>query len=127
MHADADRGGDLEVAIGPLAAVGQPGAGGFELHRDVMRGAVKQFALLGEDKAAGMAMEQRNRELLLQCTHLAGNRRLRQAELRAGMGETAGFGGGVENLEFIPVHDRSKSHVRLPFPLPLPLRRRVMM
>jgi hypothetical protein len=31
-----------------------------------MRGAKQQVALLGEDQAAGMAMEQRHRELLLQ-------------------------------------------------------------
>ena len=77
MHADADRGGDLQVAVRPLAAVGQLGARGLELHGDVVRGPVEQFALFGENEAAGVAMKQRNREFLLQCAHLARNRRLR--------------------------------------------------
>ena len=40
-------------------------------HEHVMRGAEQQVALLGEDQAAGMAVEQRNRELLLQRRDLA--------------------------------------------------------
>jgi len=113
MDADADRGGDLQVAIRPLAAVGELGARGLELHRDIVRGPVEQFALLRENEAAGAAMEQRNREFLLQRAYLSGNRRLRQAELLARMGETAGLGGGVENLEFIPVHDQSRMRIPL--------------
>ena len=58
--------GDLEVAARPLAAVGELGARRLQLHEHVMRGAEQQVALFGEDQAAGMAMEQRHRELLLQ-------------------------------------------------------------
>ena len=69
-----------------------------------MRGAVEQLALLGEDQAARVAMKQRTPKLLLERAHLAGHRRLRQAELLAGMGEAAGLGGGVKDLQLVPVH-----------------------
>ena len=62
VHADARRGRDLEVAVRPLAAVGQLGARRLELHEHFMRGAVKQLALLGEDQPARMAVEQRHRQ-----------------------------------------------------------------
>ena len=50
--------GHFELAVRPLAAVGQLGACRLELHEDFVRGAVEQFALLGEDQAARMAMEE---------------------------------------------------------------------
>ncbi len=105
VHADADRGGHLEVAVRPLAAVGQLGARRLEFHEDFMRGAVEQFALFGEDQPARVAVEQRDRELLLECAHLPRDGRLRKPELLARVGEAAGFGGGVKNLELVPVHD----------------------
>ena len=56
----------LELAVRPLAAVGQLGARRFELHEHVVGGAVEQLALLGEDEPAGVAVEQRDAELLLE-------------------------------------------------------------
>src|SRR6476646_4440896 len=53
-----------------------------------------------------MAMEQRNRQFLLERAHLSRHRRLRQPKLFAGMGETSRLSGGVKDLELIPVHDR---------------------
>ena len=88
----------------PLAAVGQLGARRLELHEHVVRGAVEQFALLGEDQPARVAVKQRDAELLLERAHLPRHRRLRQPELLAGMGEAAGLGGGVEHLQLVPVH-----------------------
>src|SRR5712672_230689 len=105
MHPDADRGGHLEVAMRPLAAVGQLGARRLELHENFMGGAVEQFALLGQDQPARMAVEQRDRELLLERAHLPRDGRLRQPELLARMRETAGLGGGMKNLQLVPVHD----------------------
>ena len=58
VHADAGCGLDLQFAIRPLAAVGQLGARRFQLHEDFMRRAIQQFALLGENQAARMAVEQ---------------------------------------------------------------------
>ena len=58
VHPDADGGGDLELAVRSLAAVGQLGARGFELHEHVVGGALQELALLGEDEPARMAVEQ---------------------------------------------------------------------
>ena len=69
-----------------------------QLHEHVMGGAEQQVALFGQDQPARMAVEQRDRQLLLQRADLARNRRLRQAELFAGMGEAAGFGGSVKDF-----------------------------
>src|SRR6266576_3926834 len=80
---------DLEVAARPLAAVGQLCARRLQLHEYVMGGAEQQVALLGENEAARMAMEQRYRKLLLQRADMSRNGRLRQPELFAGMGEAA--------------------------------------
>ena len=104
VHADAGRGGHLELAVRPLARVGQLGARRLELHEHFMRGAVQQLALLGEDQAARMAVEQRDAELLLERRHLPRHRRLRQPELLAGMREASRLGGGVEDLQLVPVH-----------------------
>ena len=104
MHADARRRRHAQIAVRPLAAVGELGARGFELHEHVVRGAIEQFALLGQDQAAGVAMKQRDRQLLLERAHLARHRRLRQPELLAGMGEAAGLGGGVKNFQLVPIH-----------------------
>ncbi len=104
VDADAGRGGDLEVAARPLAAVGQFGARRLQLHEHVMRGAKQQVALFGQDQAAGMAVEQRDRKFLLQRADLARNRRLRQAELLAGMREAARFRRGVKHLQLVPIH-----------------------
>jgi hypothetical protein len=104
VHPDAQGRGHLELAIGFLAAVGQLGACRLELHEHVVGGALQQLALLGEDEPARMAVEQRDAELLLERGDLPRYRRLRQAELLARMGEAAGLGGCVEDLELVPIH-----------------------
>ena len=58
-----------------LERIGQPGAGGGELGEDIMGGAVEDL-LLGQYEAAGMAMEQRHLEVLLERADLAADRRL---------------------------------------------------
>ena len=112
VHADAGRGGHLELAIRLLAAVGELGARRLELHEHVVGDAVEHLALFGQDQAAGVAVKQRNRELLLQCADLPGHRRLRQAELLTRMGEAAGFGGSVKHLELVPIHRVPGRHRR---------------
>ena len=57
MHTKADCGLHLQLAMRLLATVGELGARRLQLHEHFMRGAVKQFALFGEDQAARMAME----------------------------------------------------------------------
>src|SRR5260370_165055 len=77
---------------------------GVPLHEHVMRGAKQQIAVLGENKAAGMAVEQRHRELLLQRADLPRHGGLRQAELLAGMRKASGFRGRVKYLQLVPIH-----------------------
>jgi hypothetical protein len=48
-----------------------------------MRGTVEQFALLGENQPARMAMKQRYRELCFQSRYLPRHGRLRQSEALA--------------------------------------------
>ena len=101
---EADRGGDPELAGRLVLRIGQPGAGGRKLGEDVMGGAVEELALLGQDQAAGVAVEQRHLEVLLERADLAADRRLRQAQIMAGMGEAAGLGDRVEDPELVPIH-----------------------
>src|SRR6202012_195096 len=79
-----------------------------------MRGAKQQVALFGQDEAAGVTVKQRHRQFLLQRADLAGNLRLRQSQLLAGMREAPRFGRRVKPLELIPIHVRksvaSSSH-----------------
>ena len=112
VDADARRRGHAQIAVRPLAAVGQFGARRFELHEHVVRGAIQQLALLGQDQAAGVAMKQRDRQLLFERADLARDRRLRQPELLAGMREAARLGGGVKYLQLVPVHRHLSSPAR---------------
>ena len=107
MHAESRRRVDPQFPVRLLAAVGELGARRFELHQHVVRGAIEQLALLGQDEPARVAMEQRHRELLLQRADLPRHGRLREAELLTRMGEAARLGGGMKNLELVPVHFRS--------------------
>ena len=76
VNADARRRGDAQIAIRSLAAVGQFRPRRFKLHEYVVRGAIQQFALLGEDQPARVTVKQRDGELLLQRAHLARDGRL---------------------------------------------------
>ncbi|SCM79246.1 hypothetical protein KL86PLE_90306 [uncultured Pleomorphomonas sp.] len=102
--ADADGGGDAQRAGRALAAVGQPALHVLELQEHVMGGAVEQFALLGEDQAAGVAVEQRHAEILLEGADLAADGGLAHVQAVAGVGEAPGVGGGVEYPELVPIH-----------------------
>ncbi len=104
VYADARRRRHLELAVRTLAAVSELGARSLELHEYVVRSVVKKLTLLGQNEPTRVAVEQRNPKLLLERGDLARHRRLRQTELLAGMREAAGLGGGVENLELIPIH-----------------------
>ena len=64
------------------------------------------FALLGEDQAAGMAMKQRDAEILLKPAHLPGDRRLAHIQRLAGVGEGPGLRGRLEDAELVPIHRR---------------------
>ena len=79
MHADARCRRHPQLAVRPFTAVGELGAGGLELHEHFVRGGAQEFALLGEDEAARVAVEQRHAELGLERRDLPRHRRLRQA------------------------------------------------
>src|SRR5262249_40051971 len=79
----------------------------------VARGVMEELTLLGQNEPARVAVEQRHAELLFERGHLPRHRRLRQAELLAGMGEAAGLGGGVANPEVVPVHWHLRTRRRL--------------
>ena len=107
MVADALRGRHFELAMRPLAAVGELGARGLEFQEHLVRGAVEQFALFGEDQAPRVAMKQRDAELLLERADLPRHRRLRQPKLLARVREAAGVGGRMKNLQLIPIHPQT--------------------
>jgi hypothetical protein len=74
MHAHTRRRGHAQIAVRPLAAVGQLRARGFQIHEHIVRGAIEQIALLGQDQAARMPMKQRDGKLLFECAHLPRHR-----------------------------------------------------
>ncbi len=63
-RAEANRGGDAQFARRLFLRIHQAGLCGGQLGEHIMGGAVEHLALLGEDEAAGMAMEQRHVEIL---------------------------------------------------------------
>ena len=66
--------------------------------------AIQDFALFGQNKAAGVAVEQGNFQILFQRTDLAADGGLREVQLMSGMGEASRIGHGVKNAELVPVH-----------------------
>ena len=69
-----------------------------------MGGTIEQLALFGEDEAAGMAVEQRYAEILLEGADLTADGGLAHVQRVAGVGETPGMGGGMEYSELVPIH-----------------------
>ena len=62
----ADRRRDLEFAARALARLDEARARRLEPHAHVARGAEQQVALLGQDQAAGVAVEQRRLQFALE-------------------------------------------------------------
>ena len=84
--------------------VGELGRCRLQLGEDVVGGTKQQLSLLRQHEAAGVTMEQRDLEILLQRADLPADRRLAHIELVAGMREGAGFRGRVEDAELVPIH-----------------------
>jgi len=98
--------GDLLLELrGALLRVLTGGARRLELHEHVVGGAVEQLALLGEDQAAGVAVEQRNLKCLLERRNLPRDGGLAEVQRLAGMREAACLGHGVEDAQLVPVHN----------------------
>ena len=101
--AETDRRGDAQLAGRLVGVLGQLNLDAFQLHQHFMGGAIKNFALFGEDQAAGMAMKQLDADILLERAHLAADGRLGQMQLVGRMGERSRFRRRMENTQFVPV------------------------
>ena len=91
------RGRDPQHARGPILGLVQPCLDRFELHQHVVRRAEQHLALLGQHKAAGVTIEQRHADVVFERAHLAGDRRLGQAQRLGGMGERPRLRRGVKH------------------------------
>jgi hypothetical protein len=67
----------------------------------------RAVALLGQNQAACVAMEQHDAELLLERADLTRDRRLAELQRLAGMRETPCISYGLEYPQLVPVHDMS--------------------
>ena len=96
-RAQSGRGGDDQRPLRFLLALGNQGLGLVQPARHLADVAVQQFALLGEDQAAGVPVEQRRVERLLERADLPADGRLAQMQNLASMGEAAGIGNRQKN------------------------------
>ena len=101
--AETHRRGDAQLAGRLVGVLGQLDLDAFQLHQNFMGGAIEDFALFGEDQAAGMAMEQLDADILLQRRDLAADGRLGKVQLVGRMGERSRFRRRMENAQFVPV------------------------
>ena len=85
-----------ELAGRPLAAVGELGARGLELHEHFVRGAIQQSPCSVRIRPRAWRWNSATLSSLLERAHLPRHRRLRGPSCVARMGEAAGFGGGVK-------------------------------
>src|SRR5690606_21962473 len=69
--AEADRCRYAQLAMRAFAAVGQEQLGRFELGEKLLGGTEQKFALLSQQKAAGVAVKKRNLQFLFERGHLA--------------------------------------------------------
>src|SRR6185437_8302515 len=81
---------------------------------DLARCAVEQIALLGEDQAARMTMEERHRKAFLERADLPADGGLAEVQRFAGMGEAARFRHSVENSELVPIHRCRNARASIP-------------
>ena len=104
MAAKAACGGDLELAGWMLACFRELGTRAFQALRHLARGAPEQFALLGENEAARVPVEQRRTQFALQRADLAADGRLAQPQTVSGLGEASRFSNRVEDSDAVPIH-----------------------
>ena len=102
--AEAEGRGDAQFPVRLFATVHQAAAHSVELEHDVLHRAEQQFALLGQDEAARVAVEQRGLEFLLERADLPAHRRLAEIENLSGMGEGAGIRRCLKNPQLVPIH-----------------------
>ena len=103
-RSEADGGGDAQFAEHLLLAVADAGGGGVEALGHGAGGIEQQFALLGQDQAAGVAVEQGGVQPLLQRADLARDGGLTEMQRIARMGQRACRRDRVKDAQFVPIH-----------------------
>lgn len=81
------RCGDPKPAGRIVCGLGKTNTYCLKLEQYIMGCAIEKFALFGHDQATGMAVKQRNANILLQSTDLSRDRGLGQMEFLGCMGE----------------------------------------
>ena len=112
VRPEPDRRGHLQPPGRLLLAFGQQRLRHRQLGEHVAHRAVEALALLGQDQAAGVAMEQRDLQVLLQRRDLSAHGGLAEVQRIARVGEAAGFRDSVEHPQLVPVHRRSSFPIR---------------
>src|SRR5204862_1596942 len=88
-------------------------AGALDVAQDAHRAFEQLLAGLGQPDPAIGSGEQRHPELLFEPLHMAGQRRLRQAQMRRGAGDAAELGDPDEIAEAAQLH-RGRSYTKPP-------------
>ncbi len=110
--AEPDGGGDAQDAARPVARIDQCAGHGLKLAGDPGRGLEQLLALLGEEQAACVAVEERDADLHLQRVNLTAHRGLADAQLLASVRETALLRGCMKHPQLVPVHGNLRRPVR---------------
>src|SRR6478736_10425659 len=104
MAAETACRGDLQLARWMLARLRKLGARPLQALRHLACRAPEQFALLGENEPARMAVKQRCTQLTLKRANLPTNGGLTQTKYVASLGKAAGFCDGIKNPDAVPIH-----------------------
>ena len=104
VAAESYRGGDLQLAGRLVAALRQQRLGHRQLGENLAHRLVQAFALLRQDQAARVTVEQWHLQRLFQRGNLPADGGLAQVQRVAGVGEAAGFRDGVEDTQLVPIH-----------------------
>ena len=112
-RAERESGGDAQVAVRLLAAVGEVAPDRVELQHHVLDGAEQQLPLFGQDQPPRVAVEQRRFEFGFERADLAAHGRLAEVQDLARVGEGPRIGGRLEDPQLVPIH-RRLPHGRTP-------------
>ena len=102
--ADANSCRNSQITAGFFLGVHQKRFCRRQLVEYIACGTEENLALFGENEAPCMAVKQGNGKVVLKGADLPAYRRLAQAQLLAGMGETSRFGNGMEYPQLVPIH-----------------------
>ena len=106
---DPDGSADPKEARRDVPALAQRRLHRRHALRELARRLEQDLALLGQHQAAGMTMEERRAQVLLERADLPADRRLAEAKAVGGTREAAGLGDGVKDANAIPVEHAGPS------------------